>query len=85
MFNRFAPNTLNIHEKVLGRSDVFYQGNWFTSGKEKGKKREDRLFVSSAKEKFTEVEKVLGKDLAGVSGVKKFKDGVMTQGGGEIL
>lgn len=54
-------------------------------GKRERDEREDsRLFVPGAKEKSNEVEDILGKELAG-SSVKKFKDGVMTQKGGEIL
>lgn len=82
-----APNTMSIHEKVLGRSEVFHQGQWFCAEKMRAQNlvdRKEKIFVPGAKEKYSEVQKVLGKELAG-NGVKKFKNGVMTQSGGNIL
>lgn len=71
-------------EKIKGKRDK--------RGDEEGEERivfgggggNGRLFAPGAREKSNEVEAILGKELAG-SGVKKFKDGVRTQTGGEIL
>ena len=88
MYSSVAPNVLSIQERVLGRSDVFHKGHWFSGEKAKYqnvlKGNTDMTFVPGAKERYCEVQEVLGKELAG-NCVKKFKSGVMTQSGGEIL
>ena len=88
----YGPKTTDIHAKVLGKTEMFHQGKWFSSEKMKAKRDcsedeyNERLFVPGARDRSNEAQLVLGRELCERSGgVKKFKDGVRTQSGSEIL